>query len=654
MARSAHHQSAFLGGEWSPLAQGRSDLPGYKQAMNVCVNGMPIEEGAWTRRSGFQFIAPTRNRLIAKLLPFLSTTASYLLEFTNLNVRLFAGTSPLFTTNHPTVNTSALSAQFLTLGVTSASGFVVGDDVMLWAPPTLDYAAIGPFRNRVMQITAISGTDITVGDETGAAFGAGVTSSANALATCVLYQIVRMATPWTGATTIANLRGVQADDQGATNEIILSASSRPYELRITPKASISLAAFTLEDGPYLDPQSDVATVSGYSGSITLTATTTTFPATDVGRSVRLFSQPAAWNSGTTYAYGATVTYGGACWQSIAYGTYSTLNVGVTPGTMATSGSVQVMVWAPAPTAGSWAWGYITAATGTTSCTVAISTLSLGLQSANGATLTSWRLGVYTAGQYPTCGSYHEGRLWLGGALPNRIDGSSSNDPNNFSPTDPYGMVTDAHAIARVLNSDDLNVMRWITSDSQGLLCGTASAEWLIHASTTSDPITPTSIQADRVTKYGCAFVEPRRVGMVLIFIQRYGQRVIEYLADAFSGRFTGRHLNEHAKHITAAGVTELAYQEEKAPILWARMTDGTLAGCTYRRTSRFVTEMPLFQGWHRHPLGGSYAGTLVRPISSMATLPSDDGLSDLLYVATSDTALANGAIEVMRPIFEDA
>jgi len=650
MARSAYHQSAFLGGEWSPLSQGRSDDPAYKQAMNVCVNGLPTEEGAWTRRSGFEFVAPTRNRLVAKLLPFCSSATSYLLELTDLQLRVFAGTSPLFTINHPPVSASSLSGQFLTLTVTSATGFVVGDDVMLWAPSTLDYAAICPFRNRVMQVTAISGSDITVGDETGAAFGAGVASSANALATCVLYQIMRMTTPWTGTTTLADLRIVQAVDVGVTDAIILSASAQPYQFAVTDAGALSLATLVLEDGPYLDPQPDTGTVNAFTGSITFTPASSTFSATDVGRGIRLYSQPPAWNSGTTYAYGDTVTYQSEFWQSIATGSYATLNVGVPPGTMATSGTQQVMVWAPAPNAGVWAWGYITAQA-TTTCTVALST---DMESTNGTTVTTWRLGVYTSGQYPTCGVYHGGRLWLAGAVENRVDGSSANDFNNFSPTDPVGTVTDAHAISRVLNSEEMNKILWLKSDRQGILMGTISGEWLLSASTLNDPFTPTSVSADKVTKYGCAFAEPVRVGMVLVFVQRYGQRVIEYLADAFSGKYTGRHLNEHTKHITAAGVTEICYQEEKAPIVWARMGNGTLAGCTYRRVSRFVTEAPVFEGWHRQVIGGSYAGALVRPVSSMAVLPNDDGLSDLLYVATSDTSLANGSIEVLRPLFEDA
>jgi hypothetical protein len=651
VARAAHHQSAFIGGEWSPLAQGRSDLPAYKQALNVCLNGMPIEEGAWTRRSGFQFIAPTRNRLVAKLLPYFFPTVNFALEFTDLCLRIFAGTSPLFTVNHPTVSASSFASNFLTLTVGSVTGLVIGDDCMLWAPSTLDYAAIGPFRNRVMQITAISGTDVTLGDETGAAFS-GVSSSSNALATCVLYQIVRIDTPWTGATVLKNLRGIQANTIGEANSILLSSSAAPQELQID--ADITFAPVFFEDGPYLDPQPDTGTVSAYTGSITFTPASSTFSATDVGRVIRLYSEPAAWASGTTYAYGATVKYQSQFWQSIAAGSYAAINVGVPPGTMATSGSTQVMVWAPQPQAASWAWGHITAQAGT-SCTVNLDpALTLPLESTNGTTITSWRLGLYRSGFYPTCGAYHKGRLWLGGAIENRFDASSANDPTNFSPSDAFGLVTDADAISETLNSDDQNPILWMKSDHQGLLMGTTSGEWLVSASTLNDPFTPTSISADKVTKYGCAFVEPVRVGMALAFVQRYGQRLIEYLADAFSGRFTGRHINEYAKHITAAGIAELAYQEEKVPTVWARMTDGALAGCTYRRVSRFVTEAPVFQGWHRQVIGGSYDAAMVRPVSSMIVLPNDDGLSDLLFVATSDTALANGAIEVLRPLYEDA
>ncbi len=60
MADASFLQSSFLGGEWSLTAQGRIEYQRYKTGMNVCFNGIPLEEGAWTRRPGSRFIAPVR------------------------------------------------------------------------------------------------------------------------------------------------------------------------------------------------------------------------------------------------------------------------------------------------------------------------------------------------------------------------------------------------------------------------------------------------------------------------------------------------------------------------------------------------------------------------------------------------------------------
>jgi hypothetical protein len=53
MADASYDRSSFTGGEWSKLAQGRTERPDYVTALNVCFNGLPLESGAWTRRPGF-------------------------------------------------------------------------------------------------------------------------------------------------------------------------------------------------------------------------------------------------------------------------------------------------------------------------------------------------------------------------------------------------------------------------------------------------------------------------------------------------------------------------------------------------------------------------------------------------------------------------
>jgi hypothetical protein len=157
----------------------------------------------------------------------------------------------------------------------------------------------------------------------------------------------------------------------------------------------------------------------------------------------------------------------------------------------------------------------------------------------------------------------------------------------MAPTLEDGTVTDANGISYTLQGRDLNEIFWLEPDHNGIMCGTLAGEWLIQASTLSDPITPTSIQAKRVTKYGCANIEPRRTGISLVFIQKFRRRVMEFLADVFTGRYVAPHLNEAAKHLTTNGVSEIGYQEELAPVLWAR-TGETTSVTTSTRTARTI------------------------------------------------------------------
>ena len=360
---------------------------------------------------------------------------------------------------------------------------------------------------------------------------------------------------------------------------------------------------------------------------------------------------------------------GAWWISIAQGTYASSNVGIVPGTTPPLvGGVAVTMWAPAPTAGSWAWAIITVVDSSSEVHMTLQTnpVDMALQSANGTTMSLVQLGTYGATTaYPACGTYHEGRLWLSGAVSNRIDSSMSNgvftDEIQMSPTDANGNVFDNHGISETLNADELNAIFWMQPNDGRIVLGTLGGEWVLEASQLNDPITPTSIQIHRRTKYGCANIEPVMVGMATIFAQKLGRRVIEYVADAFSGKFTGRHLNQYAKHLTSAGIAEIKYQEEAFPCVWVRMKNGLLAGCTYRRIARFVTEAPVFNAWHWHVHGG------LRVFTGLAVIPSNDGLVDKVFVVTNDgqTNWVNGTaqpgpaflnnyyIEVLNPLFEN-
>jgi hypothetical protein len=336
-----------------------------------------------------------------------------------------------------------------------------------------------------------------------------------------------------------------------------------------------------------------------------------FQTTDVGRMVRMLSAPADWDAQKHYAYGNIVQYDGSAYVHTGERWLSYTSTGIVPtkftaptwgqnlidaydgsqtGTPDETASTATIHqgWSPVENASNWVWGRITSVTNSNTAVVTIDPGSAPmLYPLSDFQINTWRMGAFcdTLG-WPKSGSFYEGRFWFGGCVPNRFDTSQSfgwipgNPVLNMAPTalsgdvlsgfTSDGTVTDACGISYTLQSKDTNEIYWFEPDHNGIVAGTGGGEWLIQASTLSDPITPTSIQAKRVTKYKCANIEPRRTGISLVFIQLFRRRVMEFLADVFTGRYVAPHLNEAAKHLTKDGVAEIAYQEELAPILWAR------------------------------------------------------------------------------------
>jgi hypothetical protein len=662
--KASIQQATFIGGEWGPLAYGLSDDPHYSTAMTLCLNGYPCEEGSWLKRSSTQFIVPTHLGNYANILAFDgSETCSFAMEFTspagqmNGNLR-FLTQSSLISTNDAQTITSVSGGQLTLSGNPSWS---VGDEVMVVLPANMAQSDQLTVRNQVCTISTLTPGTPAVVSLSGFFTGGVVTTANTNLVGAVILHVLDLSTPYTGGPTqIQQLRAIQAE----IDSIILCPSIKPYVVQISTQGTddtdpvFTFNALTLVDGPYLNPQSQSLNLSALTGSITLTAGSAAFAATDVGRAVRIFTQPAIYNPSSTYSTGDTVTDATGAWW-IAIGS---VPAGVNPGTAATINGVATVVWGPAPTAGSWAWGLITAYTNSTTVSFTFDTTipNMTLQSANGTTAYEWQLGVYsTTTGYPTCGVYYEGRLFLAGCVPNRFDTTTSNGVSQiigtntatFSPTDPYGNVLDSSGISEVLNSKGINQIQWMIGDGQGVVMGTLSGETLVAASALGDPITPTSIQAHEVTRYGSENIEAVRADMALIFAQKYGRRVMEYLDDAFSSKWSGRHLNKYSKHLTASGIQRLAYQEEPIPIIWTLMNNGTLAGCTYRRFSRFVQTDPEAQGWHRHMHGAG------RAFTSMCVVPGKNGLLDRLFTVTASPP-ANGVaqnlyfIEIVQPPFD--
>ena len=863
MGEANRVQSSFDGGEWSKAMQGRIDKPEYRTAMNICLNGLPIESGAWTRRPGTQHAWTTRSGLPGRVIPFeFKEARPYTMEFTDSHLRFRNGPN-LATTNDGQTVLSADSNSPMNVAV--ASSWPTGSQVFF--PNT----TVPLLMNRTFTWTNVSGT---VGSLTDAIDGTAINGALVGAvpAGISVKRVLDITTPFISVGW-SQLHSIQAEKysvmvNGITVPQVLTATVSDA---VGQDATFALTPANFIDGPYNDPISNGAllTPSGLSGNVSMAlsfpayvagtsypkdaivtsagvnyqslvdqnlgntpASSPTkwtpvsagiavgpngFQGSDIGRHIRLLSEPPEWATGTTYAAKDVVRYNDQYWSSIVGS-----NAGNQPG-------IDVSKWGINATGAVWTWGKITnllnaidQATGTAigdltsgggitspydglatqlvaqsayrtaagafgteraysgknytgaAKAVALATVNLptdinsiiyqsqvvtsGGNSYVGPTIVSftfnlrgkatapssasdgallgtsgallnpngqisvistdqtttfnyiwvevvafvthfdtgivnayltiglaevtffsptgagtssgivvqilgsnllytspirtWRLGLYNnLTGWPTCGCYHEGRIWLSGSVGNRIDGARPaqvlNSAISFAPTERDGTVSDSNAISYTFDAEDVNAIYWMKSDQPGIICGTQGGEWLVQATALNQPLTPTSIQAHRVTKIGCAAIKPVHTDHTTVFIQKFKRAIIEFFSDVFSGKLTAPNLTEQAKHLAVRGIAELAYQQELVPIIWARCDDGSLIGTTYKRDSLMSSQGPKLNGWHRHVLGSG------RTVESICTGSSADGLLDALTMVTVDPVTLIRHVELMRPVFDE-
>ncbi len=393
MAKARYAQTNFLGGEWSKTAQGRFDLPTYRTALNVCLNGYPIETGAWTRRGGTRFLGATKKGFQATLKKFdFSQDIPYTLEFTQGFLRFWAGTSLATTNDDMTVTAiSAANPAVVTIAAAPTVALVSGQTVFFNGLGTNNPL----LQNRRFTITVLTAVTFSLQDEITAANIDG--STLGAFVSGTMSRVQEIATTYAGATQL-NLRSVQAELQS-----VLLNGTAPMVLTAVQFGGATFSTFTLapavfRDGPYLDPVKGNITVTpgALSGTVTLTLAPRAYSATqgytigdyvtsggntyrsiadlninnappnaswwksvppddfigtqgfttsDIGRMIRLFSEPALWLVGTAYVTGNHVKYNNVYWVALQNST------GKTPGADTTN-------WGLAPESAVWTWGKI--------------------------------------------------------------------------------------------------------------------------------------------------------------------------------------------------------------------------------------------------------------------------------------------------------
>ena len=193
------------------------------------------------------------------------------------------------------------------------------------------------------------------------------------------------------------------------------------------------------------------------------------------------------------------------------------------------------------------------------------------------------------------------------AAPSRVDFSRTGDYENFAPTDTDGTVVDDHAISYTLNSDEVQVIRWMKGDEKALIIGTLDGEWPMRPSTASEALTPTNVSAKQSTARGSADLQAIRAGDAMLFVQT-AQRQLRELAYVFEAdKFRTPDVTVLSEHITKTGIKDFDYQKQPHSIVWLTRNDGTLLSFTYERDQKVLA-------WARHAVGGYSEATLTAPM----------------------------------------
>lgn len=527
MARAALIQNALNAGELSNLLLGRQDISKYATGLYVCLNAVPLTQGAWTRRPGTVFLHQTKyHNRESRLFPFqYSVTQTYVLEFGHQYIRFF--------TDHGILTTNTQNISAVTKAATGVLTYSGADSYA--NTNRVHIASAGgmtQINNREFVVTNVNtgANTFELYDSDGTAVNS--TNYDTYTSGGTVSKIYEVATAF-DESDLADIRIVQSAD----TLYILHPDFPPQTLVRNSATSWTLSEVSFTDGPYFATNTTATTLSpaAATGSgVVVTASAVTginggqgFLSTDVDRLVRM-----------------------------------------------QEGSV-------------WGWARITTVTSTTQVTVDIQSTLTNTNAKVNWRLGLWS---DTTG-FPRCGTFFDDRLFLAGAAtsPQRLDGSRVGAYTDFGPSRlSDGTVSDSDAVAFTLNADDVNAIKWLGPNEKGLLAGTSRGEWQIKPSALNEAITPTNISGKPSTKHGSADVAPVLAGKAVLFVQRAGRKLRE-LAYVFEvDGFKAPDMTLLSEHITRPSITELAYQEQPQAVVWSTRSDGVLLSFTYERDQDVV------------------------------------------------------------------
>lgn len=661
MPKASPLQPSFSGGEWSPKVQGRTDNERSKTAAATITNYLPTTEGPLIRRPGFNYTGanvkdPSKppNFIEFKF----SQTQNYVLEFGDQYMRIFTNQAQITTTSthfkvsgyYGTSDTPIHSSNFYAM---RSSPLQLPGELMLTSSIVVS-STIFEIQTPYIHPDVF---DLKVSQKEDTLFIVHSSYPTYKLQrfgneTWQLKHAFFIDGPYLPINTYKT--------PGDSLNVLLAAGIAPF---IVSPANVN--QYDLVTGPIRTCSS--VFISGTSNlHQVVTAGSHNFQTGDkvVIRGVAGASQV---NNGTS-------TIASMFWEIIKINNTAFELVGSASAGFAYSGSGYIYPALFQPLAapdtfndvdrtisliradGGRAWGTIDTVTDMSRARVIVDGNFSPL--VTGTSLTTmvgyWQLSPWSPlSGYANAIALHQDRLFLSGTpqRPSRFDASVISEYENFQASGSSGLVTDKNALNFNVAADQLDVIKWLKSDVQGLLGGSMSTEWCITPNNQGGALTPTTINAKNTSDFGSHNAAAVKAGNATLYVQAGQRRVRElnYFYQVDSYRSTD--LSELADHMTASGIKKLMVQREPISVIWGLREDGQLICMCYGRD-----DQALKVGWARASFGGASDTAGTAPIvRSAAVIPSPDGSYDQLWCSVQ--RFINGTsvvtIETMQPLYSE-
>lgn len=399
-----------------------------------------------------------------------------------------------------------------------------------------------------------------------------------------------------------------------------------YQQRVLKRLSATSFAMSLYEvagGPWMPLNDTAVTVyaSAETGSVTLTSSVPIYEAGHVGSlfymEARDVNTVPAWEVGKAISTGARRRSDGKTYEALNSATTGTSKPVHTEGALIDGDAGVQWLYRDA----GYGYARITGFTNTSTVTATVIDRLPSQVVGSGAATTRWAYGEWsTVEGWPSDVAFFRERLWFGRGQ--TLWGSVSADFTDYAPK-TYGQVTADMAITVTLVSGKINDVQWLSTD-RDLVAGTAGGEFAVGELTNGEPLGPANKRSRVMSSFGSRAIPPIKNVESLLFIQRSGLKARETFYDFGSDGYKSSDTTVLAEHITASGITQMAFAPDPDQVVWSIRADGALLGFTWNNEQAV-------RGWHRHPIGGSGI------VESIAVMPAAEGDRSELWMVVKRT-----------------